>query len=241
MPEPLTFAIAILAAVVGGFVRGYTGFAGPLIMLPVLTLLYGPVSMVVTILLVDLVGNLVLVPDAVRHATVRVSAPLILGTVVDVPFGSTLLLVADPDLMKHAIVVAVIGVSVALLFGWRYARELGPGALFGVGVMGGGFLSAAYIGAIVPLFLYAGPDSAGASRANTIVWAFVGALTIVAALAYGGGVTETELRRAGLLAPFYLGAIYAGSRLFRGVDETLFRRTVLILLIVGSGVGVVFF
>jgi uncharacterized membrane protein YfcA len=240
MPDPISLSIAVAAAIVGGFVRGYSGFAGPMIMLPAMTLLFGPVTAVVTILLVDLVGNVVLLPDSVRQVSWRAATPLILGTVISVPFGSYLLLASDPHLMKLAIVYAVIGIALVMLFGWRYRRALGTGPLFAVGVLGGGFLSAAYIGAIVPIFLYAGPDSASRSRANIIIWAFAGAVLIAAAYVYGGAVTNVELLRAAILAPFYLGAIFLGSRLFRGIDEALFRRSVLIILICGSIAGMMF-
>lgn len=241
MSDPLFLAIAIVAAVIGGVVRGYSGFAGPLIMLPVLTILFGPVTAVVTILLVDMAGVVMLLPAALREGTRRVSVPLIVGTLACMPFGSYLLLFADPAIMKDVIIFAVIGAALALLIGWRYERPLGTIPLLGVGVLSGGFLSAAYIGAIAPLFLYAGPDSARKSRANVILWSFFSGLVLVATLVIGGAVTEVELWRAVTLAPFYFGAIYAGSRLFQGIDETLFRRTVLIILILGSAVGVVFF
>jgi hypothetical protein len=241
MPDLLSLSIAIAATVVGGIVRGYSGFAGPMIMLPVLTILFGPVTAVVTIMLVDLAGVVVLVPEAFREGSRRVSIPLILGTLACMPFGSYLLLAADPAIMKDLIIYAVIGTAVALLFGWRYRRPLGLAALLGVGVVSGGFLSAAYIGAIAPLFLYAGPDSARRSRANIILWSFFSGLVLVSILIYGGAVTDVELWRALTMAPFYFGAIYAGSRLFQGIDEALFRRTVLVILILGSVVGVVFF
>jgi uncharacterized membrane protein YfcA len=239
MFDPIYLAIA--AATVGGVVRGYSGFAGPMIMLPVLTILFGPVTAVITILLVDIVGNLVLVPDSFRQVSWRVVTPLILGTLVAIPFGSYLLLAVDAAIMKQAIIFAVIGISLVLLFGWRYTRALNTGLLFGVGALSGGFLSAAYIGAIVPIFLYAGPESAGRSRANIIIWVFVSSLLIAAAFTYRGAITEVELLRASILAPFYLCAVFLGSRMFRGVDETLFRRTVLIILICGSIGGVLFF
>ncbi len=179
MPDLLSLSIAIAATVVGGIVRGYSGFAGPMIMLPVLTILFGPVTAVVTIMLVDLAGVVVLVPEAFREGSRRVSIPLILGTLACMPFGSYLLLAADPAIMKDLIIYAVIGTAVALLFGWRYRRPLGLAALLGVGVVSGGFLSAAYIGAIAPLFLYAGPDSARRSRANIILWSFFSGLVLV--------------------------------------------------------------
>lgn len=241
MFDPFSLSIAIVATVIGGFVRGYSGFAGPMVMSPVMTILFGPVSAVVTILLVDLSGNLLLVPTSFRQASRRVSVPLILGTLVAMPFGSYLLLAADPAIMKKAIIVAVIGVSALLLFGWRYERSLSTRSLFGVGVVSGGFLSAAYIGAIVPIFLYAGPDPAGRSRANIIIWVFVGALAIAAMFAWRGAIGATELWRVLVLAPFYLAAIFAGGRVYHGIDEALFRRTVLIILICGSIAGILLF
>ncbi len=241
MVDPLSLSIAAAAAIVGGAVRGYAGFAGPMIMLPAMTILFGPVSAVTTVLLVDLVGNLVLVPSSARDVSWRVAIPLILGSVVCMPFGGYLLLVADPSIMKQAIIYAIIAISMVMLFGWRYQRALGRGALFGVGVISGGFLSAAYIGAIAPIFLYAGPEPASNSRANTIMWAFVSSAILCVGFVVGGVITETELLRAAILAPFYLAAIFAGSRLYLGIDETLFRRTVLLILIGGSIVGIAFF
>ena len=241
MLDLFPLSIAIAATIIGGVVRGYSGFAGALIMLPVLTVLFGPVTTVVTVLLVDMTGICLLVPEALRRGSRRVTLPLILGTLIAMPFGSYLLLVADPAIMKNVIIYAVIGAATAMLFGWRYARPLGPLALTGVGVLSGGFLSAAYIGPIVALFLYAGPDSAKASRANAILWSFFSGLVLVATLVFSEAVTEVELWRSLILIPFYLGAIYVGSRLVHGIDELLFRRTVLGILILGSGVGVLFF
>lgn len=241
MTDPLSLSIAIVAAIVGGAVRGYAGFAGPMIMLPAMTILFGPVSAVTTIILVDLVGNLVLVPSSVRDVSWRVATPLILGSVLCMPFGGYLLLVMDPDIMKPAIIYAIIGISFVMLFGWRYRRALSRGALFGVGVVSGGFLSASYIGAIAPIFLYAGPEPAVNSRANTIMWAFISSAILCVGFVVSGAITQTELIRAAIMAPFYLAAIFGGSRLYLGIDETLFRRTVLIILIAGSIVGIAFF
>ncbi|MBI08575.1 MAG: hypothetical protein CMM55_03545 [Rhodospirillaceae bacterium] len=241
MPDPISLSIALAAAIVGGVVRGYSGFAGALIMLPVLTILFGPVTGIVTVLLVDMAGICLLMPEALRRGSMRISLPLILGSLVAIPFGSYLLLIADPEIMKKVIIYAVIGAATAMLFGWRYVRPLGPLALAGVGLISGGFLSAAYVGAIVALVLYAGPDNAKASRANAILWSFFSGWVLVAILIFSGVVTETELWRVFILSPFYFGAIYAGSRLVRGIDEILFRRTVLGILIIGSVVGVVFF
>lgn len=240
MFDPLSLLLAAVATCVGGVVRGLTGFGGPLIMVPVMTLLFGPVAGVVTVLLVDLTCNLTLVPEAARQVAWRVAAPLIAGTIVTIPLGSYVLLAVDPTIMKQAIIAAVVASSVVMLFGWRYRRVLNAFQLTGIGALSGALLSSAYIGAIVPIVLYAGPDAAARSRANIIMWVFVAAILLAAALSYGGGITRAELWRAATLAPIYLVSTFFGSRLFRRIDETLFRRTVLIVLICLSIGGLVF-
>ncbi len=240
MFDPPSLFLAAVATCVGGGVRGFTGFAGPMIMLPVMILLFGPVAGVVTVLLVDLTCNLTLVPEATRHVAWRVAAPLIAGTIVTIPLGSYVLLAVDSTIMTQAIIAAVVAISVVMLFGWRYRRVLNAFQLTGIGALSGALLSSAYIGAIVPIVLYAGPEAAARSRANVIIWAFVGAILVAATLSYGGAITQAELWRAAILAPIYLVSTFCGSRIFRGIDETLFRRTVLIILICASIGGLVF-
>ena len=129
-------------------------------------------------------------PEATRRVAWRVVAPLIAGTIVTVPLGSYVLLVVDSTIMKQAIIAAVVAISVVMLFGWRYRRVLNAFQLTGVGALSGALLSSAFIGAVVPIFLYAGPDAAARSRANVIIWAFVSGLLVTATLSYGGAITK---------------------------------------------------
>ena len=71
--------LLLLATTVGGFIRGYSGFGGPMVILPVLNLFYPPALSIWIMALVDLAPNAYLIPFEV--ASVLLLAALI-GAIV---------------------------------------------------------------------------------------------------------------------------------------------------------------
>ena len=233
--------VAILAPVVfiAGLVRGTTGFAGPLIMVPVLGFFYSPPSAVAISTLVDLSSNVSLLSDALRRASRITVSSLICGALLTIPFGGYALLAFDASVIARAMYAVVGFFSVVLLTGWRYTKALSPRQYFGVGAASGVILGATSFGVAVLPFLYSGADTAARGRANFILWALFCALIGFAIVLIGGRVGTLELTRALVLIPIYVAGTYLGNRVAKRIDDALLRRIVLVVLLATAIAGVV--
>jgi uncharacterized membrane protein YfcA len=233
--------VAILAPVifVAGLVRGTTGFAGPLIMVPVLGFFYSPASAVAISTLVDLSSNVSLLGDALRQASRITVASLIGGALLTIPFGGYALLAFDATVIARTMYAVVGFFSIVLLSGWRYEKALSPRQYFGVGAASGVILGATSFGVAVLPFLYSGADTAARGRANFILWALFCALIGFAIVLVGGRVGVMELSRALVLIPIYVAATWLGNRVAKRIDDAALRRIVLVVLLATAIAGLV--
>src|SRR3972149_4956250 len=106
----------VVIAILGGLVRGLTGFGGGLVM----ALVLGPQRAVLTVLLLETLAALSMMRAAFELATIRVVAPIALASWLTVPFGGYMLLSADPLMLRRLMAGVVIVFSVLLLKGVRY-------------------------------------------------------------------------------------------------------------------------
>lgn len=232
----LVGAIALFA----GAVRGFTGFGGPAIMIVVLTQFYSPASVLAMVMMIDFVSNVRLVPTSFRDISWRTAGPLTAASVAAIPIGLYALLAVDPMVMKRVIAAVVALSALALLAGWRYRRPATVAALIVVGGLAGMVLGATYIALVAMVFLYAGPEPATTNRANGIFWAFVAGIVMIGVLCVTGDIVWADMWRAAMLGVVYLFAANFGIWVFRGVDEQVFRRFVVWLLIGLSAIGILF-
>lgn len=225
--------LAILTPVIflAGLVRGTTGFAGPLIMVPVLGFFYTPPSAIAISTLVDLSSNISLLGDALRQASRITVVSLICGALLTIPLGGYALLAFDATVIARTMYAVVGFFSIVLLLGWRYKKALSPKQFFGVGAASGVILGATSFGVAVLPFLYSGADTAARGRANFILWALFCALIGFAIVLIGGRVGPPELWRALVLIPIYVAGTYIGNRVARQIDDILLRRIVLVVLL----------
>lgn len=233
--------LTILTPVIflAGLVRGTTGFAGPLIMVPVLGFFYSPPSAIAISTLVDLSSNVSLLGDALRQASRATVVCLICGALVTIPLGGYALLVVDATVIARAVYAIVAFFSIVLLLGWRYKKSLSPRQYFAIGAASGVIVGATSFGVAAAPFLYSGPDSAARGRANFILWALFCALIAFAIVLIGGRVGPPELWRALVLIPIYVTGTYIGNRIAKRVDDLLLRRIVLVMLLATAIAGLI--
>ncbi|MGD9925277.1 MAG: sulfite exporter TauE/SafE family protein [Lautropia sp.] len=236
LPELVLLVPVICLA---GWVRGVTGFGGPLILVPVLGFFYGPISAISTSMLVDLSCNVGLLRTAWRHASRRVAASLIGGAIPTIPIGGYMLLEFPPTVIARIVYVLIGIFAIVLLLGWRASTQLSPRQFFLVGTLNGVIVGATSLGAAALPFLFSGHESALRSRATFIVWALFSALVGLTVVLVGGRVGASECWRALVLMPAYLIGTTAGNRFAGSVDDRLLRRIVLIVLLAMAVVGVV--
>lgn len=233
----LFYWILVPMALVGGFARGFAGFGGPLLMVPVLNLFLPPATTVALILWIDLFVNVRLLPDARRHASKDVILPLSLGAALAIPVGAWVLITTDPTTMKKAIAATILVAALFLLTGWRYRKSIRPPVYGAVGLLAGFVMGSTSIASVTPLFLSAGNRTASENRANFIVWVFFATVLILLLLGFRGTLEQKDIIAIAVLAVFYLVGTEAGTRFHYRVDEKIVRRTVLGMVIVAAVAG----
>lgn len=233
-PALLTGALVVALA---GLVRGLAGFGGALVMVPILSLLYGPAPAVATVITIELAGYLQLLPGALPHIRWREVAPMGLAALVALPLGVYLVVHLPPGLMRRAIGAIVAVLAVLLMVGWRLSRRPGRPVALAVaalsGLLGG---LAGTPGPPVVLLLYVGPDSAAENRQQLIGYFSVLDLAAMGLYATQGALGRGALARALLLIPVSIVATWLGARLHRRTGEQWLRRLALGLIL---GIGLV--
>jgi uncharacterized membrane protein YfcA len=225
-------AVLVPAALLAGVVRGFAGFGGPLTMLPALTAFMPASAAILVMSWIDLLVNVQLLPRAARQAKAGVVVPLTAGAVLTMPLGVLLLLVVDAAIMKQALSATILVAALVLLSGWRYPGTIGRSGWVGVGALTGVVMGATSLAITSALFLHAGGQSAVESRANFIVWVFVGTIMLLVMLTVGSGFDAELLPAIGLLAPPYIIGCLAGSHLTGRLPDAHVRTAVLLLIVV---------
>ena len=236
----LFYWVLIPIAVVGGFLRGFAGFGGPLFMIPIMNLFLPPAITIGVIMWVDLFVNIRLLPEARADCTRATVVPLMIGTAVAMPAGVLLLMNVEPHLMKKIICGAIMFAAVVLLTGWRYRRPVGAPVYGAIGAVSGFVMGATSIAAVTPLFLGAGNQTAAQNRANFIIWVFPATVLLIFLLTVQGALTAGNTAMIAALAPAYFAGTWAGSRVYRQAAERTVRQTVLALIIATAAIGFIF-
>ena len=231
-------SLALATALVAGIIRGTTGFGGPAIMMLVLTQFYSPASVLVLVLLADYIANVQLAFGAIRQAAWRFLTPLLIASTIGLPFGVYLLQAVEPMILKKTI-AAVVGLcALLMLSGWRFRSTPGLLASAITGIFGGIVVGATMIALPVMTFIFSVPGDATTSRATAISWGLVISTALLGAYAYSGLLGLNDLWQAGLITVAYMIGAYLGTRIFKTLSETMFRRVVLIALLTLSLIGI---
>ena len=233
-----TLALGLAIALVGGLVRGTTGFGAAMIMTPALALLMGPKVAVPVALLLETFAAATMLPAAAKLTRWRVIAPIGAAAICTVPFGGLLLKAADPGLLRRLIAVTVIVFSIALLIGKRFHGPHRLRTSIGLGALSGTMLGATSIGGPpVILYLLSGPDRAAVTRANLTLYIVLVSAAGLVMLGFAGLLDAFALRTAAALTiPFVVGVV-AGSKLFARFSDQRFRQlTIVFMFLVSFGV-----
>ena len=219
-------ALVLLAvsALTAGLARGFSGFGGALIFVPLASAVIGPSLAAPLLLIIDAVAAAGLIPNAWRQAGRRDVGWMAAGALFGVPLGAWLLTRADPLALRWALAAVVAVLLVLLISGWRYHGRRTPSFTVGVGLLGGLLSGAAQIGG-PPIVAYwlSTASRADIVRANIVLYFAIS--TVFSGVAYvaGGLITGTVLMLALLVGPVYGLGIFLGSRLFGLASETTFR------------------
>ncbi|MGH6893891.1 MAG: sulfite exporter TauE/SafE family protein [Dongiaceae bacterium] len=226
----------IIAAFVAALARGFSGFGGALIFVPLASAAVGPQAAAPILLVIDGIAQLALIKNSWRQASRREVAIMAAGALAGIPLGVAILKYVDPVLLRWAIAALIVATLALLISGWRYRGQPTPPVTIGVG-FGAGILSGAVQAAGPPVVAYwlGGASAPTTVRANVILFFFC--TSVVAAISYlaTGLLGLDVLLLAAVTAPGYGLGMFLGTRMFGLASEAMFRR-ICFALIAGAAV-----
>lgn len=224
-------AAVCMAVFIGGFMRGFVGFGAALVIIPVLSLAYGPRLAVAAMTVVGIPTLFQLLPEAVRTAERPIVLPISLAILLAAPLGTMILVSVSPVLMKIVISVLVVTMVAMLARGWHLEGDVGLPLLVGAGFAGGLIQGVAGIGGppVVAVAL-SRPGPAKQQRGNVLALMTTISVSSLIPLWYFGLFTREAIVTGLLLLPVYGGSILLGSRYFARGGQRYFRNAALIML-----------
>lgn len=221
-------AVAVLA---GALVRGYTGFGASMFWVASLSLIYPPAGVVPTVLALEVLASLTLLPAVVGKVHWRSMSWMLAATVLTMPLGVALLSVLPARPMRILVAVAILAGTLALASGVRLARSPGTRSALAAGSVSGIVNGSTGIGGPPAVLLYfSGTTEHQVGRATLIAY-FLGTDAVGFAMMAGAGLVDhAVLLHAAIFAPLALAGIWLGQRGFARSSGARFRTVVLAVL-----------
>jgi uncharacterized membrane protein YfcA len=225
------FGWLVLAALIGGLIRGFAGFGSALLIVPALALMFSAREAIAIELILEIPAMITLLPAAVRNAERAVVGPMLASLFVTVPLGALALLFLDDAVLKIIISVAVLLMVVILALQREITALISRRTAIAAGMASGFIQGAAGVGGppSVVAILALGND-ATVSRANVIAF-MTGLLGISGiTLAIYGLYTREILVTGALVSPVLLLSVFAGIAAFKRYGDRWLRPVALVVV-----------
>ena len=217
--------VLVLAALIAGVARGFSGFGGALIFVPIASAVVGPTLAVPLLLFVDVVLTPGLIPKAWRNADRQNVGVMAMGAAVGVPLGTYLLTHLEGTTIRWGIVGIVVALLALLMSGWRYHGRPHASLTAAVGMTSGLFSGAAQVGG-PPVVAYwlGGNFTPQTVRANIVLYFAISSLLSIASYLVAGILTWETVQLSLIIGPTFALGLFSGARLFSLTNEIVFRR-----------------
>ncbi|MBA3045428.1 MAG: sulfite exporter TauE/SafE family protein [Candidatus Thermoplasmatota archaeon] len=231
----ITWAIvaAIIVILIGGIIQGLSGFGFSQFSLPLLVLMLASAELIPIMVILSLFLNILMVYSLWKDVQVKRIWPMMFFGVLGIPLGVYLLNVADANALKIMIGSLILIFGLAQLFNIRKHLKAEKAAMAPIGFAGGilnGYVSMS--GPPLILFFSNQGFTKQEFRANLVVFFLFINIATLPFFLYAGYLTETVVSTSAILLPGMLLGTYAGMRLANRVDESKFKKGVLMLLLI---------
>ncbi len=238
MPGLTTGGISVLlaATLLGGLVRGFTGFGFAMVFMPLASIVLGPVAALGLIWFIDLPVALPIAARSAKHAEWREIVPLLLTATLALPAGVWLLIWLDRDTMRWVLAVMVLAAVGLMASGWRYHGRPSVPLSLGVGALSGLFNGMASIGGMPLAVFWLGAQRNDRHKTRANLQTFFGISTFIsgAVLWWKGILTWPAVVMAVPLFAIYLVGFWGGSHGFRLASEASFRRIAYLVIFLSA-------
>lgn len=236
------WALVLLAVVLAGLVRGFSGFGTAMIYLPLAGIVLDPFILITAMVVMDLIGPLPNVPRAMRDGDLGQVGLLALGMVVGLPFGVAILMVIDAETFRWLVSLLIFALLAVLISGSRYR---GPGdrrAVVGAGFLGG--LAGGAVGLAGPpviMFYMASHLAVSKVRANILLILVLTDVALLVAYGFSGKLLISGVILGAVVAGPYLLANVIGARAFDPGREGMYRGAAYVIIAASAFLGLPLF
>lgn len=238
--DGLTFVVFALAALVGGFVSGFSGFAMGLVVSGVWLHIITPMQTATLIAGYGLLTQGYGIFKLRNTLDLRKAWPLALGTVIGIPIGVGILSYLNPAYLRLGVGVLLMVYAIYGLARPVFAPiKIGTGADIAIGISNGLLGGLTGLGGIISTIScqWRGwPKDLQRAVFQPVLFAAFIVISISQAAA--GSVTKETLALYAMGVPFMVVGLWSGFQLFGKIDDETFRRTVLALLLL-AGVSLI--
>lgn len=219
-------AVLLGATLLGGIVRGFTGFGFAMVFMPLASVVLGPVAALGLIWFIDLPFALPIAARASRQAEWSEILPLMLTATLALPVGVWLLTWLDRQTMRWLLAGLVLMAVGLMASGWRYHGAPGRALSLVVGAFSGLFNGMASIGGMPLAVFWLGAQRNDRHKTRANLQTYFGTTTLItgAVLLWNGILTWQGLAMALPLFAIYGAGLWAGTHGFRLASEATFRR-----------------
>ncbi|MFT6784474.1 MAG: putative membrane protein YfcA [Dinoroseobacter sp.] len=234
--DVVSIALAGLAMLAGGVLKGAVGAGAPVVAVPILVLLFDVPFAVSLFVLPNLLSNSWQGFQYRRHlGAPRFALIYGLAGAIGAGVGSVMLATLPADNLMLVVAIAVIGYVVFRLLrpGWKVASGLANRLVFPVGVLGGILQGAGGISAPISVtFLNAMKLERPVFIATISIFFFAMSIVQIPTLIALGILTPNQLGLSLLAFLPLFGGMRVGSWLARHIKAETFDKIVLVLLVV---------
>ena len=232
--------IECLSVFLASVIKGITGFGFNLLAVSALVFFLSPKLIVPVISLLSAISSFYLLLSLYKYIQIRRIWPLMIGSVVSIPLGVSLLIVLRPETLK--VLIGLVITSFTLLFTAGYRKEIKNEnlSLLLVGLISGIIGGSTSLGGAPVILFFINQDCDKLTfRANItlfyVMQSTVSFLGYTQSSLMTGDVTKYSLL---FFIPMTLGII-AGMKCTHRVNEVLFKKMALMILMV-SGIASIY-
>ena len=223
----LCFGVAL-----AGLIRGFSGFGTALIYLPFAGQVLSPFEALTTLIIMDLIGPLPLVPQMWRKSHPRDVLRLVGGMAVLLPVGLYVLSLIAPEIFRYLVSGITMVLLILLVSGVRYPGELKKYMIWMAGGFGGFLAGVAGLpGPPVILLYMASQHAVAVVRANIFLYLLLTDIFMLVVLWLYGELIPSAIWIGLVIAPVYLLANVVGAAIFRPEFERGYR--ILAYIVIG--------
>lgn len=235
----LSILLVAGAALLGGFVRGFAGFGGALIFMPLATIAIEPALAILVICALELPAALWLLRKLWSIVRLREILAIAVGAMIGSPIGVQILLMLDSATVRWIICGLVLLAAALLASGWRYRGTTPAAVSVLIGAVSGlaGSIAAAALPPVVLFWLSGRTEPAAVTRANILAYSVFLILVVVFAMSIRGLFTAEVISYSMIMLPLFMAAAWVGERYFVGTSDRRYIRAALLICAAAAIVG----